>query len=185
MFSQGFCFCRKVVWQWEKFQLTLKVQWCRGDVKGTGFCFVSKELSAGTVLTPAQKINTTQVVEALLCLIWVIQAAQGKLGALIFVVLPVSCSHLYVQWDLAQTGWDWLRACNSCSCLKDAHIRDINILFLIANGVLKTLWTFCPFISLVLRRKSLVIHWDLSKGSQDSSTGVIELNIKLPFPCSL
>lgn len=96
--------------------------------------------------------------------------------------------HLHVQQDLC-----WHNKLDEIdpgpamqhTCLKDVCIRDINILFLIANGLLKTLWTFYSFMSLVLHHKSLVIHWDLGTGSQDSSTGVIELHIKLPFPCSL
>lgn len=71
--------CAVILGQWELLE----------ELKGSGFCFISKEISAGTVLTPAHKINTTLVVEASLCLMPVIQAAQRKLGVLIFVVLPV------------------------------------------------------------------------------------------------
>lgn len=67
-----------------------------------------------------------------------------------------------------------------CACPKDTCIGGINVLFLIGNRLLKTSWTLHLFKSLALRHKSLLIHWDLNMGSQDFSTGIIELNTKLP-----
>lgn len=93
--------CAVIPGQWELLE----------ELKGTGFCFVSKELSAGTAPTPAHKINITQVVEASLCLMQVIQAAQGKLEIRDAQFCCVACMDGFPTFMFSGicTGINWIR----------------------------------------------------------------------------